>query len=91
MIYRIECLAVDGESLGFHWFPSERAALSELKKRWQDFELEEFDDDKEDDANIVYGGWELYKELNFRSFRTPKDKKALLDFLSTWASYPDNG
>ena len=92
MIYRIEDddLGPRG-SLGFSWFPSERAALAELKKRWQDREREEFDDDKEDDANIFYGGWERYKELNFRSFRTPKDKKALLDFLSCWASYPDNG
>ena len=88
MIYRIECLAVDGESLGFHWFPSERAALAELKRRWQDREREKFD---EDDAKIFHGGWERYKELNFRSFRTPTSKKELLAFLSCWASYPDNG
>ena len=88
MIYRIECLAIDGESLRFHWFPSERAALAELKKRWQDREREELD---EDDAEIYHGGWELYKELNFRSFRTPTSKRDLLNFLKTWCSYPDNG
>ena len=88
MIYRIEDddLGPRG-SQGFSWFPSERAALAELKKRWQDREREE----DEDDANSFYGGWEHFKELNFRSFRTPTSKKELLAFLSCWASYPDNG
>jgi hypothetical protein len=88
MIYRIENDDLGQHaSQGFRWFPSERAALAELKKEWQDSKLE----GAEWDEAIYHGGWELYKELNFRSFPTPKGKKELLDFLSTWASYPDNG
>jgi len=92
MIYRIEDddLGPRG-SQGFNWFPSERAALAELKKRWQDREREELDEDDGTHSANIYGGWERYKELNFRSFRTPTSKKELLAFLSCWASYPDNG
>ena len=88
MIYRIEDddLGPRG-SQGFNWFPSEKEALAELKKRWQDRELE----GAEWDEKIYHGGWELYKELNFRSFRTPTSKTDLLDFLNRWCSYPDNG
>ena len=75
MIYRIERCPVDQGSTGFYW-----AATLKDAKRLQGQSRKEYLAAYEDDI-----------EISIETFETPSSKPALLNFLTRWCDYPDNG